>query len=116
MHGLYVSQVFLCQSLHHTSDYGRPPPGSMQQQQPLLNLLARVHEDIITFWNFMDEKNVRYLWGVMGHTLTRFSVRSSAAKSFRDSFSSLCRTLRNRGIRISLTARRMCQYNGLNRM
>src|SRR6267142_4403565 len=113
MHGLYVSQAFLCQSLHHTSDYGRPPAGSIQQQQPLLNLLARVHEDIITFWNFMDEKNVRYLWDVMGHILTRFPVRSSAAKSFRDSFSSLSKTPKNHGIRIGLTPCRMCLCNGV---
>jgi hypothetical protein len=61
----------------------------------------------------MDEKNVRYLWGVMGHTLTRFPVRSSAVKSSRDSSSSLCKTLRNRGIRIRVTARRRCRYNGV---
>jgi len=41
-----------------TAYYGRPPPGSMQQQQPLFHLLGKVHEDIITFWNFMDEKNI----------------------------------------------------------
>jgi hypothetical protein len=57
MHGLYVSLKFLCQSLHHTPDYGRPTAGS-SEPQPLRHLLEKVHQDIITFWNFMDEKKV----------------------------------------------------------
>jgi hypothetical protein len=111
-HCLYVSQSLLNQSLHHTLDYGRPTAGS-SEPQPLRHLLAKVHQEIITCWHFMNEKNVRYLWGVMGHTLKRIPVRSSAAKSSRDSFSSWCKTLKDRGIKINLTARRMCLYNGI---
>jgi len=43
-----------------TADYGTTlaSGGGSSQQQFLRELLAKVHNDIITFWNFMDEKNI----------------------------------------------------------
>jgi hypothetical protein len=59
MHGRYVSQAHLFQSLYHTLDYGRALAGDSQLQLSR-DLLAKVHKDIVTFWSFIDEKNVRY--------------------------------------------------------
>jgi hypothetical protein len=46
-----------------------------------------------------------------GNTLTRFPARFSAAMNSRDSFFSLCKTLKNRGTRISLTPCRTYRYD-----
>lgn len=78
-HRLYVSQIaFLCQSPDHASDYRNALAGSVPGvgQMLLRDCLAKVHQDIITCWNFRDEDKERRLCGVMRDTLTMFPVRS----------------------------------------
>jgi hypothetical protein len=115
MHGGYVPQAHLFQSLYHTLDYGRALASA--QSQLLGDLLAKVHNDIITFWNFIDQQNVRYFCGIIAYTLIRSPVRSSAVKRLRTSYSSLSRTLKNHEISVypgpPPCHQGMCRYNGV---
>jgi hypothetical protein len=119
MHGRYVSQAHLFQSIYHTLDYGRALASGVEGSQPQLlgDLLAKVHNDVTTFWNFIDQQNVRYFCGVMAYTLIRSPVRSSAVKRSRTSYSSLSRTLKNHEISINPGPTPchggMCRYNGV---
>jgi hypothetical protein len=63
-----VSQIaFLCQPDHavHASDYRNALAGSVPGhgvgQMLLRDCLAKVHQDIITCWNFRDEDKERRL-------------------------------------------------------
>ena len=65
--GLYVSQVvFRSQLAYYTSDYQRalfstaPGFGGML----LRDCVGKVHQEIVTCWNFKDEEKVRCLCGV----------------------------------------------------
>jgi len=74
-----MSQIaFLCQSSDHASDYRNALAGSVPGvgQMLLRDCLAKVHQDIITCWNFRDEDKERRLCGVMRDPLTMFPVRS----------------------------------------
>jgi len=82
--------AFLCQSfvIYHTSDHRNALRGINIDGGKLDDCLAKVHQNIITVWNFEDKEKVRYLCDVMSNTVPTLSqcspVRSSVMASSSD--------------------------------
>ena len=61
---MYLLRVFLSQLAYSTSDYRRTlfcsAPGSGGIL--LRDCVGKVHQEIITCWNFRDEEKVRYVF------------------------------------------------------
>jgi hypothetical protein len=61
-----VSHVSLI--IYHTSDYRNALLGIKPEGLKLGDYLAKVHQNIVAYWNFVGDEKVRYVCGIMSNT------------------------------------------------
>lgn len=64
-----ISYGVILSVIHDTSDHSNALRGIEIGGIKLGDCLNKVYQNIVAYWNFEDKENVRYLCGVMSHTV-----------------------------------------------